>query len=205
MYGLFVLAGKKRRASWAPVRYACGVSDARQFQNLALIGFMGTGKSSGGQLVANALQFKFVDTDALIEERAGRTISNIFAQAGEEIFRNFERQVVIELCNRTQLVIAAGGGLVTNETNFASLKTHARVVCLWAGPDTIWERVRHQTHRPLLLGPDPQTRIRHLLEQREPFYRQADVLVNTELRSSREVAQQVLHRFHLARSGQPGM
>jgi len=170
----------------------------RRIHNLALIGFMGTGKSSVGHLAAAALQFKFVDTDELIEALAGRSICDIFAQQGEAAFREYERRVVADLEQRTQLVIATGGGLAANEANLASLKTHALVVCLWANPETIWERVRHQTHRPLLHDPDPEAQIRRLLAQREPFYRQADVLVNTEMRSIREVAQQVLHQFHLA-------
>ena len=180
------------------------MSDRRRINNLALIGFMGTGKSSVGQLAAAQLQFKFLDTDELIETCAGRSISEIFARDGEAAFRELERQVVADLCERTQYVIATGGGLGANAANLASLKTHALVVCLWASPEAIWERVGHQTHRPLLHDPDPQGKIRRLLEHREPLYRQADVLVNTEMRSVREVAQQVLHQFHLARNGQSG-
>jgi len=74
------------------------------------------------------------------------------------------------------------------------------VVCLWAGPERIWERVRGLTLRPLLNGPDPLAKIRDLLAAREPYYRQADVLVNTELRSVRQVAQQVIHQYHMAQA-----
>jgi shikimate kinase len=84
--------------------------------------------------------------------------------------------------------------------NLTRLRTHALIVCLWASPEKIWERVRNQSHRPLLRGPDPQAKIRELLATREPFYRQADVLLNTELRSIREVAQQVVHQFRLEAS-----
>jgi shikimate kinase len=96
-------------------------------------------------------------------------------------------------------VIATGGGLAANEANLASLKELALVVCLWASTEVIWERVRTQTHRPLLQEAEPIARIRQLLAVREPFYKQADVLVNTEMRSIKEVAQHVLHQFHLAR------
>ena len=163
---------------------------------------MGTGKSSVGRLVADQLRFSFLDTDELIEERAGRSIREIFAQDGEAAFREHERSVVAELRERTNTVIATGGGLVVNPENLASLKSHALVVCLWASPETIWERVRNQTHRPLLNDPDPLTRIRQLLSERRPHYRQADVLMNTAVRSLNEVAQQVLHQFHLVRSTQ---
>jgi shikimate kinase len=89
--------------------------------------------------------------------------------------------------------------LAANAENLASLKTHALVVCLWASPEVIFERVRTQSHRPLLHAPDPLAKIRELIGKREMFYKQADVLVNTERRSVKEVAQHVLHQFHLAR------
>lgn len=163
---------------------------------------MGTGKSSVGRFVADHLHFQFLDTDELIESRAGKSISDIFAQNGEETFRDLEQQLVEELATRKQTVISAGGGLPVNPANLASLKRHALVVCLWASPEKCWERVRGQSHRPLLKDADPMAKIRALLAAREKFYRQADVLVNTEWRSVREVAQQVIHHFHVAHSAQ---
>jgi shikimate kinase len=170
----------------------------RSIRNLALIGFMGTGKSSVGRLVADSLHFTFLDTDHVIEARAGKSADEIFQQDGEPAFREWERKMVEELAHRKKTVIATGGGLPANKANLASLKTHALVICLWASPETIEERVRGYTHRPLLNGPEPLAKIRHLLAVREPYYRQADVLVNTELRSVREIAVQVVHQFHLA-------
>ncbi|MEI9865443.1 MAG: shikimate kinase [Limisphaerales bacterium] len=99
-----------------------------------------------------------------------------------------EETVVKELANRKRTVISTGGGLPANAENLASLKTHSLVVCLWSSPEKIWERVRHQSHRPLLHDKNPQAKIRELLAIREPFYKQADVLLNTDLRSLREVA-----------------
>jgi shikimate kinase len=109
---------------------------------------------------------------------------------------------VEELTRRDKTVIATGGGLPADEANLASLKTHALVICLWSSPEDIWERVRGHNHRPLLNESDPLTKIRELLAVREPYYRQADVLVNTGMRSVREVAQHVLHQFHMAQSAQ---
>ena len=144
----------------------------RQIYNIALIGFMGTGKSSVGQLVAAQLHFTFLDTDHVIEARAGKSISDIFAQQGEPVFRELEKKIVGELVTRKKTVISTGGGLPANPENLASLKSHSLVVCLWASPGEIWERVRNQTHRPLLLEADPLAKIRSLLEQqREPYYR----------------------------------
>jgi shikimate kinase len=175
------------------------MSDARNIQNLALVGFMGTGKSSVGRLAAEHLHFTFIDTDELIENEVGKSISEIFEQQGEAAFRKYERDVVNALSARRDTVIAAGGGLVADPSNLASLKTHALVICLWASPETIWQRVRTQTHRPLLQTLDPLAKIRLLLEQRAPSYRQADVLIHTGFRSPKEVVQQVLHQFRLAR------
>ena len=89
-------------------------------------------------------------------------------------------------------------GLPTNPANLASLKSHSLVICLWASPERIYERVRDQSHRPLLHDPDPLGKIRSLLATRENFYKQADVLINSDLRSAREVAQQVINQFRLA-------
>ncbi len=170
----------------------------RHIVNLALIGFMGTGKTSVGKLVAEQLHLEFLDTDELIQSRTGRTIADIFAKEGEPMFRALERQLVDELSHRTKLLISTGGGLPTNLENLAKLKSHALVICLWSSPEKIWERVGHQSHRPLLHDANPQKKIRDLLAAREPFYKQADVLVNTDIRSLREVAQQVALQFKLA-------
>ena len=162
---------------------------------------MGTGKTSVGRFVAEQLNFTFLDTDDLIITQVGQPITEIFATQGEPAFRALEHQVVEQLAARTRTVISTGGGVPVNPANLASLKTHALVVCLWASPEKIWENVRGQTHRPLLHDPDPQAKIRELLARRAPHYRQADVLVNTEMRSAREVAQQIIHQFRVAHAG----
>ena len=176
------------------------MSQSRPLHNIALVGFMGTGKTSVGHLVARMLHFRLVDTDALIERRTGKRISAIFAEEGEARFREHERAVVEEMARYRRTVIATGGGLVANPANLASLKTHALVVCLWATPEVIWRRVRHQVHRPLLKTPDPQATIRQMLAEREGFYRQADVLIGTDIRPVKEVALQVAHQFRAAQA-----
>jgi shikimate kinase len=173
------------------------VNSDRRIVNIALIGFMGTGKTSVGRLVAEQLHFDYLDTDEMIQATTGKTVAEIFKTDGEGHFRALEENMVAEISTRTKTVICTGGGLPTNPQNLASLKSHALVVCLWASPEKIWERVRNQSHRPLLHDPNPQAKIRELLAAREPFYKQADVLLNTELRSLREVAQQVVHQFRL--------
>jgi shikimate kinase len=176
-------------------RLAFRMQSRREIQNLALIGFMGTGKSSIGRLVADRLQFEFLDTDTCIETRAGKSISRIFAEDGEAAFRAHEQAVVEDLAGRRRLVIATGGGLGADPAHLASLRAHAWIVCLCASPEIIWERTRHHDHRPLLQAPDPLTRIRELLTRRQPVYRQADLLVSTDFRSPHEVAQILVSQF----------
>ena len=174
------------------------MSVSRQLDNIALVGFMGTGKTSVGHLLARTLRFRLVDTDDLIERRTGKRISDIFAEEGEARFREHERGVVEELSRCRRTIISAGGGLVTDPANIASLKAHALVVCLWASAEVIWRRVRHQSHRPLLNTPDPMVTIRQMLSDRERFYREADVLIGTDVRSVKAVAMQVAHQFREA-------
>lgn len=169
----------------------------RRIANICLIGFMGAGKTSVGRLVAEQLQFHYLDTDEMIQAATGKTIGDIFSANGEPAFRALEEKAVQELAGKTRTVISAGGGLPVNPANLDSLKSHALIVCLWASPAKIWERVKNQTHRPLLRDAEPQQKIRELLAARAPSYRQADILLNTDSRSLREVAQQVVHQFRL--------
>ena len=181
------------------LRLNATVQNPRVIHNLALVGFMGTGKSSVGRLAAEHLHFDFIDTDEWIESQTGKTIADIFAQNGETTFRQLEEDTARALSSRRDVVISAGGGVVANPDNLASLKSHALVICLWASPESIWVRVRTQTHRPLLQTGDPLRKIRELLEQRSAAYHQADAMIHTGCRSPKEVAQQVLHQFRLAR------
>src|SRR5262249_3350099 len=127
----------------------------RPIHNLALIGFMGTGKSSVGRLAAELLHFTYLDTDQVVEFRAHISINEIWQQDGEPAFREWERIIVGELTHRNKTVISTGGGLPTQRGNLDSLKTHSLVVCLWASAETIYERVRDHQHRPLLNESDP--------------------------------------------------
>ncbi|HON07775.1 MAG TPA: shikimate kinase, partial [Verrucomicrobiota bacterium] len=123
-----------------------------------------------------------------------------FEEEGETKFREYEKEVVNDLAKFKRMVIATGGGLGANQENINSLKTHSLVVCLCASAETIYSRVKSQTYRPLLCTPDPMAKIKELLAAREPIYRQADVLISTDMRSVREVAQQVIVHFRLFHS-----
>jgi len=135
-------------------------------------GFMGTGESTVGRLLAERTGQHFIDTDALIEERTGRTIANIFAEQGEAAFRALEREVAVELAGRSGLVIATGGRLMLDETNAAALGEGAAIFCLTAPAEEIVRRVQAEAAtRPLLAGvPDPAARVQALLNERAAAY-----------------------------------
>ncbi len=179
------------------------VSDERQIRNIALTGFMGCGKTAVGRVVAKVSGFEFLDTDQFIEEHVGKTIPRIFEEQGEETFRRYEREVVVRLAERESTVIATGGGLLVNEQNMDTMKQYAMVFCLWASPDSIWRRVKDQSHRPLLQTENPRQRIIDLLEERKPAYSRPDMLINTESRSPRAVAHLILSQFRQAASKAP--
>ncbi len=148
--------------------------------NLVLVGFMGAGKSAVGKQLAQRLRRPFVDTDRLVEQRAGRPIPAIFAAEGEAGFRALERAVVAEVAGRRGQVIATGGGVVTDPANLAALRAGGLVVYLAARPETLAARVAG-SDRPLLAGAaDPAARIREILARREAAYRAADVVVETD-------------------------
>ena len=171
----------------------------RHIRNLALIGFMGVGKSTMGRHFADFLDFQFIDTDEVIEQRQKTTISQIFAEHGEAYFRRLERDLVMEMKSWDRVVISTGGGLVTYEDNIEQLKQHAFVVCLWASPQTIYTRVKRQSHRPLLQTEDPLGTIANLLAQRKAFYQAADLMINTETRPMRQISQIVVRQFRQVR------
>ncbi len=141
--------------------------------NIILTGFMGTGKSTIGRKLAERLGRTFVDTDQLIEDEAGCTIADIFAQRGEAAFRTDEERLVKKLAQEQGLIIATGGGLVMNPDNVTMLQTSGRIFCLTATPQEIYDRTKQQPQiRPLLQQPQPLQRITDLLQQRQAVYQQ---------------------------------
>ncbi len=165
--------------------------------NIALIGFMGTGKTAVGQALAKKLGRRFIETDSLIEQKAGKSIPDIFAQDGEIAFRELEIQTIKEIANEKRVVIAGGGGIVLNKINIDRLKMGAVIVYLTASPQAILKRVLAQEgQRPLLKVEDPARAIRDLLKFRRPFYeRAADMTVNTSRLDIDAVAEDIISRL----------
>jgi len=163
--------------------------------NIALIGFMGTGKTSVGKRVAEQLEMTFLDMDDIIVERQGKDISRIFAEDGEPFFRQLERDLVGELAQRDGLVIATGGGVVLNDGNIADFRSSGVVICLSADPDIILERVTQETHRPLLEGDEKIRRILEILQARQGLYNAIPHQIDTTHLTVDEVVAQVVRLY----------
>ncbi|MFZ0546133.1 MAG: shikimate kinase [Candidatus Promineifilaceae bacterium] len=148
-------------------------------RNVILTGFMGTGKTTVGLLLAERLGYGFVDTDGLIEERYGRSIPDIFAELGEDAFREMEGTVALELAGQGGLVISTGGRLMLDAVNAAELGRNGRVFCLTASPEEILMRISADggAERPLLAGSDSAERIAGLLAERREGYGQFEQVV----------------------------
>ena len=159
-------------------------------QNLVLTGFMGTGKTTVGRILADRLGYGFVDTDEVIESRSG-PIGEIFERDGEEAFRELERALAQELAGRTGLVIATGGRMMLDASCSACLERAAWVVCLTAHPDIIVERIGDTTQRPLLDVADTSARVQELLAERAEGYARF-ASVDTGGRSPDEVADAIM-------------
>jgi shikimate kinase len=159
--------------------------------NLFLIGMMGAGKSTVGKLLAEKLGYRFFDTDEVIEQATGQTIAQIFAESGEEVFRQLETQVLSELSAHTRLAIATGGGIVLNPINWSYLH-HGIVVWLDVSPEQLFNRLQQDTQRPLLQTPNPQQTIQEILEKRSSLYQQADLRIDV---NSPEPPEQIITRI----------
>ncbi len=146
--------------------------------SVALVGFMCAGKSTVGRLLAERLHKMFVETDALVEERAGLSVAQVFSACGEERFRELEAEVVADVSTRGDSVIACGGGVVLRPSNVRLLRAGAVVVYLDVSPEKVMQRLGPPSDvRPLLNGDDREARVLKLMEQRMPAYRTAAELV----------------------------
>jgi shikimate kinase len=161
-------------------------------KNIVLTGFMGSGKTCVGQIVACELGWDFVDVDAEVEQAIGMTITEYFRQFGEDSFRDREQEAVARVAGREKVVIATGGGVVLRRENVDRLRETGYVVCLSASEAEIIRRTAGDQLRPLLNRPDRLAAIRALLEARMPLYRQADLWVETDGKTAAEIAAALL-------------
>ena len=165
--------------------------------NIALIGYMGTGKTIVGQALAEKLNMNLVEMDWFIEQEAGTTIPEIFSKEGEIGFREREIAATKKIAGETKCVIACGGGIVLNKINIDRLKESSVIVHLTASPGTILKRVSGEAgQRPLLEVEDQLKTIKEMLKYRNPFYeRAAEVIINTTRLSVGEVTKTIIQRL----------
>ena len=162
-------------------------------QNIVLTGFMGAGKTRIGRELAALLSFEFIDTDAYIETKEGMTISNIFATKGEPYFRALEVQVLQELAKKKGVIISTGGGMPLQTKNAAMLKECGRVIYLQASAETIYQRLKGDTTRPLLQTNNPREAINQLLAEREKAYSfVADMAVTVDQKTVEQITKEIL-------------
>ena len=160
--------------------------------NIAVYGFMGVGKTTAGELLAEALGYKFIDMDDEIEKRTGKTIPKIFRDDGELRFRELERDLVMELSGKEGYVIGCGGGALTDLVNAEALRESSILVYLTASVDEILERTGQESHRPLLKVDDPRKTVEDLIKKRRPVYeRYAEIEVDTTGKTPEAVVEEI--------------
>ena len=148
-------------------------------KNIILCGFMGCGKSTIGNLLSKKTGMSFIDLDSYIEQKENKTVAEIFADNGEDYFRQLERDASKELSQKKSLVIATGGGTLTFQENVDAFKTSGKIVLLDVPVEVVSERLQGDTTRPLLNRPDKEQAMRELYEKRMPLYQNAaDIIVN---------------------------
>jgi shikimate kinase len=162
--------------------------------NIALIGFMATGKTAVGELLAKKLRKEFVELDNVIAETAGKSIPEVFRQDGEIRFRELEIEAVRDVASKKNTVIACGGGIVLNKINIDRLKKESVIICLTASLPVVLKRSLHdKDNRPLLNVADREKQIKELFDFRRPFYnRAADIIVNTSRLNIKAVVDKII-------------
>jgi len=163
--------------------------------NIILVGPMGVGKTTVGRLVSGLLGREFIDTDFLIEEMTGLSIARIFSERSEAYFRSLEREVVENIKGMTNLVIAAGGGMIIPEDNYRVLHASGVLICLMASVDVIAERLKESNGRPLLHNGDKREVIKSHLESRMKAYDKIEHCIDTDSLQPESIAQNIVRIF----------
>lgn len=169
-----------------------------------LTGFMGSGKTTIAPILANTLGYEYVDLDAAIESQAGKKVSDIFLESGENYFREIEHNLLQATSHRHHCVISLGGGTVANSNNLSIISSSGLLIYLKADAEQIFHRMKHKSDRPLLRTPegerltddDLRKRIQTLLLAREPFYSKADITIPTDEAPVGKTIDLIVKRIH---------
>jgi shikimate kinase len=162
-------------------------------KNVYLIGFMGSGKSTVGKILAEKLNMNFIDIDKLIEEKEGMKIKDIFEQKGEGYFRELERKQIEAIVNQERLVVSTGGGLGANLDNMNLMKKNGDVVWLDVSLNTVLDRLKNDQDRPLLK--QPTEKIKQLFEERKNVYRLANIRINADKKTPSQIVEEILTKI----------
>jgi shikimate kinase len=168
-------------------------SPSRLSRSISLVGLMGCGKTSVGEMLAKRLQVPFYDSDQEIERMTGKSIPEIFKEEGETLFRKMECEAIFRLLDQPAGILSMGGGAFVQEPVREILLKRTESVYLKANAETLFERVKGSNHRPLLQNEDPLGTLKKLLKEREPFYLQASRVIETEGKNLEEVAEAIVH------------
>jgi shikimate kinase len=168
----------------------------KEKQVISLIGFMGTGKSTVGSILAKKMGYVFVDTDELVEKAMGEKITDIFEKYGEDVFREVEHQVLNNALKTEKAIISTGGGIVLFERNRKLLEEKTFVVSLFCEPKTIFDRVKKKATRPLLMNEDPYKKILKILAARQEYYDACDFKISTEKYDPEECSDIIIKEFN---------
>lgn len=164
--------------------------------NIFLIGFMGAGKSTIAKALQSELGFPLVEMDQRIVEEQGMSINDIFAQYGETHFRDIESQLVVDLGEQEPSIVSCGGGVVVRPENTQNMKKSGRIVFLKATPETIYERVKNSTDRPILNGHMNVEYIAELMEKRRALYEEAaDITIQTDGKTREQVCEEIIGKL----------
>ena len=165
-------------------------------KNMFFIGFMGCGKSTMARLLAEELPMELVEMDETIEAEEHRTINEIFATDGEPYFRDLESQLIVRIADKGGMIVSCGGGAILREENVTNMKKNGTIIYLSATPETIYERVRYSTKRPLLNGNMNVEYIRELMSKRvDKYEKAADVILSVDGKTKMEVLEQIKALF----------
>ena len=164
--------------------------------NISLIGFMGSGKTSTGKILADRLNFLFIDLDNIIELSSNMPISEIFEKYGEEYFRNTETNSIKKIYVNKNCLFACGGGVVVRHENMEIIKKNSIVIFLHVSPKVVYKRLKNENNRPLLKTSNRLNIITELIEKRDFLYRNAcDFIVDTDVKNPEEAADEILQRL----------
>lgn len=161
--------------------------------NIVLTGPMGSGKTTVGKAVANALRMKLIDTDNLIMKKTDMSVNEIFVKYGQRDFRRREEEVITEVSKLDNRVIATGGGVVLNPVNMRRLRRNGIVINLWASLDTLCDRLKDKKDRPLLNKPTLRKKLKKYSEGRLPFYKNADFIIETDKIEAEKLVERIVN------------